>query len=142
MTLVEIPKEQAALSTAFSLHEKICQKQMSSRTTETNGSQVTDFLAPPDFVRLHSYVKAEEDPMEDPYELKLLKQQIKQEFRRGAESLDHLAGLSHYYHADTSYRHFPKSEKYSISRLTLEKQAAKQLPAAILYQKQSKHRNH
>lgn len=57
--------------------------------------------------------------MEDPYELKLLKQQIKQEFRRGAER-DHLAGLSHYYHADTSYRHFPKSEKYSISRLTLE----------------------
>uniref|UniRef100_G3T339 Piccolo presynaptic cytomatrix protein n=1 Tax=Loxodonta africana TaxID=9785 RepID=G3T339_LOXAF len=139
----EITKGTAALSTAFSLHEKDLSKtDRLLRTTETRRSQeVTDFLAPlQSSSRLHSYVKAEEDPMEDPYELKLLKHQIKQEFRRGAESLDHLAGLSHYYHADTSYRHFPKSEKYSISRLTLEKQAAKQLPAAILYQKQSKHK--
>nr|XP_014698675.2 protein piccolo [Equus asinus] len=139
----EITKETAALSTAFSFHEKDLSKtDRLLRTTETRRSQeVTDFLAPlQTSSRLHSYVKAEEDPMEDPYELKLLKHQIKQEFRRGAESLDHLTGLSHYYHADTSYRHFPKSEKYSISRLTLEKQAAKQLPAAILYQKQSKHK--
>uniref|UniRef100_A0A8D1V414 Zinc finger piccolo-type domain-containing protein n=1 Tax=Sus scrofa TaxID=9823 RepID=A0A8D1V414_PIG len=139
----EITKGTGALSTAFSLHEKDLSKtDRLLRTTETRRSQeVTDFLAPlQTSSRLHSYVKAEEDPMEDPYELKLLKQQIKQEFRRGAESLDHLAGLSHYYHADTGYRHFPKSEKYSISRLTLEKQAAKQLPAAILYQKQSKHK--
>ncbi|XP_007943092.1 protein piccolo [Orycteropus afer afer] len=139
----EITKGTAALSTAFSLHEKDLSKtDHLLRTTETRRSQeVTDFLAPlQTSSRLHSYVKAEEDPMEDPYELKLLKHQIKQEFRRGTESLDHLAGLSHYYHADTSYRHFPKSEKYSISRLTLEKQAAKQLPAAILYQKQSKHK--
>ncbi|XP_014643707.1 PREDICTED: protein piccolo [Ceratotherium simum simum] len=139
----EITKGTAALSTAFSLHEKDLSKtDHLLRTTETRRSQeVTDFLAPlQTSSRLHSYVKAEEDPMEDPYEIKLLKHQIKQEFRRGAESLDHLAGLSHYYHADTSYRHFPKSEKYSISRLTLEKQAAKQLPAAILYQKQSKHK--
>ncbi|ERE89082.1 protein piccolo [Cricetulus griseus] len=139
----EITKGTAALSTAFSLHEKDLSKtDRLLRTTETRRSQeVTDFLAPlQTSSRLHSYVKAEEDPMEDPYELKLLKQQIKQEFRRGTESLDHLAGLPHYYHADTSYRHFPKSEKYSISRLTLEKQAAKQLPAAILYQKQSKHK--
>lgn len=139
----EITKGTAALSTAFSLHEKDLSKtDRLLRTTETRRSQeVTDFLAPlQTSSRLHSYVKAEEDPMEDPYELKLLKHQIKQEFRRGTESLDHLAGLSHYYHGDTSYRHFPKSEKYSISRLTLEKQAAKQLPAAILYQKQSKHK--
>ncbi|KAH0518333.1 Protein piccolo [Microtus ochrogaster] len=139
----EITKGTAALSTAFSLHEKDLPKtDRLLRTTETRRSQeVTDFLAPlQTSSRLHSYVKAEEDPMEDPYELKLLKHQIKQEFRRGTESLDHLAGLSHYYHADTSYRHFPKSEKYSISRLTLEKQAAKQLPPAILYQKQSKHK--
>uniref|UniRef100_A0A8C8XH67 Piccolo presynaptic cytomatrix protein n=1 Tax=Panthera leo TaxID=9689 RepID=A0A8C8XH67_PANLE len=139
----EITKGTAALSTAFSLHEKDLSKtDRLLRSTETRRSQeVTDFLAPlQTSSRLHSYVKAEEDPMEDPYELKLLKHQIKQEFRRGAESLDHLAGLSHYYHADTGYRHFPKSEKYSISRLTLEKQAAKQLPAAILYQKQSKHK--
>ncbi|MBZ3881771.1 Protein piccolo [Sciurus carolinensis] len=139
----EISKGTAALSSAFSLHEKDLSKtDRLLRTTEARRSQeVTDFLAPlQSSSRLHSYVKAEEDPMEDPYELKLLKHQIKQEFRRGTENLDHLAGLSHYYHADTSYRHFPKSEKYSISRLTLEKQAAKQLPAAILYQKQSKHK--
>uniref|UniRef100_A0A8C9PS43 Piccolo presynaptic cytomatrix protein n=1 Tax=Spermophilus dauricus TaxID=99837 RepID=A0A8C9PS43_SPEDA len=139
----EISKGTAALGSAFSLHEKDLSKtDRLLRTTEARRSQeVTDFLAPlQSSSRLHSYVKAEEDPMEDPYELKLLKHQIKQEFRRGTESLDHLAGLSHYYHADTSYRHFPKSEKYSISRLTLEKQAAKQLPAAILYQKQSKHK--
>uniref|UniRef100_A0A8C6W1C9 Piccolo (presynaptic cytomatrix protein) n=1 Tax=Nannospalax galili TaxID=1026970 RepID=A0A8C6W1C9_NANGA len=139
----EITKGTAALSTAFSLHEKDLSKtDRLLRPTETRRSQeVTDFLAPlQTSSRLHSYVKADEDSMDDPYELKLLKHQIKQEFRRGTESLDHLAGLSHYYHSDTSYRHFPKSEKYSISRLTLEKQAAKQLPAAILYQKQSKHK--
>uniref|UniRef100_A0A286XPC2 Piccolo presynaptic cytomatrix protein n=1 Tax=Cavia porcellus TaxID=10141 RepID=A0A286XPC2_CAVPO len=141
--LAEITKGTAALSTAFSLHEKdLAKTDRLLRTTEARRSQeVTDFLAPlQTSSRLHGYVKAEDDPMEEPYELKLLKQQIKQEFRRGAESLDHLAGLPHYYHADTGYRHFPKSEKYSISRLTLEKQAAKQLPAAILYQKQSKHK--
>uniref|UniRef100_A0A8C2UZV6 Piccolo presynaptic cytomatrix protein n=1 Tax=Chinchilla lanigera TaxID=34839 RepID=A0A8C2UZV6_CHILA len=139
----EITKGTAALGSAFSLHEKDLSKtDRLLRSTETRRSQeVTDFLAPlQTSSRLHSYVKADEDPMEEPYELKLLKHQIKQEFRRGTESLDHLAGLSHYYHADTSYRHFPKSERYSISRLTLEKQAAKQLPAAILYQKQSKHK--
>uniref|UniRef100_A0A8C3TBR5 Piccolo presynaptic cytomatrix protein n=1 Tax=Chelydra serpentina TaxID=8475 RepID=A0A8C3TBR5_CHESE len=139
----ELTKGTAALSSAFSLHEKdLTKTDRLLRTTEARRAQeVTDFLAPlQTSSRLHTYVKADEDPMEDPYELKLLKHQIKQEFRRGAESLDHLAGLSQYYHADTSYRHFPKSEKYSISRLTLEKQAAKQLPAALLYQKQSKHK--
>nr|XP_017210781.1 protein piccolo isoform X3 [Danio rerio] len=95
--------------------------------------------------RLHSYGKAqdEEDPMEEPFELKLLKQQLKQEFRRstgGTESLEQLAGLSHHYTPSTGvssggYRAYPKTEKYSISRLTLEKQAAKQLPTSMLYQK-------
>uniref|UniRef100_A0A8D0GDB6 Piccolo presynaptic cytomatrix protein n=1 Tax=Sphenodon punctatus TaxID=8508 RepID=A0A8D0GDB6_SPHPU len=139
----ELTKGTATLSSAFSLHEKdLTKTDRLLRTTEARRAQeVSDFLAPlQTSSRLHSYVKADEDPMDDPYELKLLKHQIKQEFRRGAESLDHLAGLSQYYHADTSYRHFPKSEKYSISRLTLEKQAAKQLPAALLYQKQSKHK--
>uniref|UniRef100_F7AV07 Protein piccolo n=1 Tax=Ornithorhynchus anatinus TaxID=9258 RepID=F7AV07_ORNAN len=139
----ELTKGTAALSTAFSLHDKdLTKTDRLLRSTEARRTQeVSDFLAPlPTSSRLHTYVKAEEDPMEDPYELKLLKHQIKQEFRRGAESLDHLAGISQYYHADTSYRHFPKSEKYSIGRLTLEKQAAKQLPAAILYQKQAKHK--
>lgn len=80
--------------------------------------------------------------MEEPYELKLLKQQIKQEFRRGTEGLEHLTGLGlpQYLPSDTSFRHFPKGEKYSIGRLTLEKQAAKQLPAAVLYQKQVKNK--
>ncbi|KAF7246714.1 Protein piccolo [Varanus komodoensis] len=139
----DLAKGTSALSSAYSLHEKDLSKtDRLLRTTEARRVQeVSDLLAPlQTSSRLHSYMKTDEDPMEDPYELKLLKHQIKQEFRRGAESLDHLAGLSQYYHADTSYRHFPKSEKYSISRLTLEKQAAKQLPAALLYQKQSKHK--
>ncbi|NXF63141.1 PCLO protein, partial [Ciccaba nigrolineata] len=139
----ELTKGTGALGSTFSLHEKdLTKTDRLLRTTEARRAQeVSDFLAPlQTSSRLHSYVKADEDPMEDPYELKLLKHQIKQEFRRGAESLDHLAGLSQYYHAEGSYRHFPKSEKYSIGRLTLEKQAAKQLPAALLYQKQSKHK--
>ncbi|XP_035383848.1 protein piccolo isoform X2 [Electrophorus electricus] len=103
----------------------------------------TDYLGTSS--RLHSYGKTQddEDPMEEPYELKLLKQQLKQEFRRstgGTESLEQLASLSHHYTSNTAvtsggYRAFPKTEKYSISRLTLEKQAAKQLPASVLYQK-------
>ncbi|XP_069706151.1 protein piccolo [Phaenicophaeus curvirostris] len=139
----ELTKGTGALASSFSLHDKdLTKTDRLLRTTEARRSQeVSDFLAPlQTSSRLHSYVKADEDPMEDPYELKLLKHQIKQEFRRGAESLDHLAGLSQYYHMEGSYRHFPKSEKYSIGRLTLEKQAAKQLPAALLYQKQSKHK--
>ncbi|KFQ40074.1 hypothetical protein N332_05557, partial [Mesitornis unicolor] len=139
----ELTKGTGALGSSFSLHEKdLTKTDRLLRTTEARRAQeVSDFLAPlQTSSRLHSYVKADEDPMEDPYELKLLKHQIKQEFRRGAESLDHLAGLSQYYHPEGSYRHFPKSEKYSIGRLTLEKQAAKQLPAALLYQKQSKHK--
>ncbi|NXI96034.1 PCLO protein, partial [Psophia crepitans] len=139
----ELTKGTGTLGSSFSLHEKdLTKTDRLLRTTEARRAQeVSDFLAPlQTSSRLHSYVKADEDPMEDPYELKLLKHQIKQEFRRGAESLDHLAGLSQYYHAEGSYRHFPKSEKYSIGRLTLEKQAAKQLPAALLYQKQSKHK--
>ncbi|NXK73199.1 PCLO protein, partial [Amazona guildingii] len=139
----ELTKGTGGLGSSFTLHEKdLTKTDRLLRTTEARRAQeVSDFLAPlQTSSRLHSYVKADEDPMEDPYELKLLKHQIKQEFRRGAESLDHLAGLSQYYHAEGSYRHFPKSEKYSIGRLTLEKQAAKQLPAALLYQKQSKHK--
>ncbi|NXD21337.1 PCLO protein, partial [Spelaeornis formosus] len=139
----ELTKGTGSLGSSFSLHEKdLTKTDRLLRTTEARRAQeVSDFLAPlQTSSRLHSYVKADEDPMEDPYELKLLKHQIKQEFRRGAESLDHLAGLSQYYHGEGSYRHFPKSEKYSIGRLTLEKQAAKQLPAALLYQKQSKHK--
>ncbi|XP_066489524.1 protein piccolo [Tiliqua scincoides] len=141
--LGELSKGTSALSSVYGLHEKdLTKTDRLLRTTEARRVQeVSDFLAPlQTSSRLHSYLKTDEDPMEDPYELKLLKHQIKQEFRRGTESLDHLAGLSQYYPADTSYRHFPKSEKYSISRLTLEKQAAKQLPAALLYQKQSKHK--
>nr|DBA31358.1 TPA: hypothetical protein GDO54_007219 [Pyxicephalus adspersus] len=139
----ELTKGSGSLSSAFGLHEKELSKtdrllrSVESRRT----AEVTDFLAPiSSSTRLHSYGKAEEDSMEDPYELKLLKHQIKQEFRRGTENLDPLAGFSPYYHSDSLYRHFPKSEKYSISRLTLEKQAAKQLPPAILYHKQSKHK--
>uniref|UniRef100_A0ACB8FRG9 Uncharacterized protein n=1 Tax=Sphaerodactylus townsendi TaxID=933632 RepID=A0ACB8FRG9_9SAUR len=139
----DLTKGTSSLSSAYGLHEKdLTKTDRLLRTTEARRVQDVSDLFPSlqPSSRLHSYMKADEDPMEDPYELKLLKHQIKQEFRRGAESLDHVAGLSQYYHGDTSYRHFPKSEKYSISRLTLEKQAAKQLPAALLYQKQSKHK--
>ncbi|XP_018423988.1 PREDICTED: protein piccolo [Nanorana parkeri] len=139
----ELTKGSGSLSSAYGLHEKELSKtDRLLRSVECRRTaEVTDFLAPiSSSTRLHSYGKAEEDSMEDPYELKLLKHQIKQEFRRGTENVDPLAGFSPYYHSDSLYRHFPKTEKYSISRLTLEKQAAKQLPPAILYQKQSKHK--
>ncbi|KAJ8007211.1 hypothetical protein DPEC_G00115180, partial [Dallia pectoralis] len=109
----------------------------------------TDYLGSSS--RLHSaYIKTpdDEDSMDDPFELKLLKQQLKQEFRRstgGTESLDPMTGLSLNYYGTpsssisssqcNSQRQYPKTDKYSISRLTLEKQAAKQLPASMLYQK-------
>uniref|UniRef100_A0A8C2GB69 Protein piccolo n=1 Tax=Cyprinus carpio TaxID=7962 RepID=A0A8C2GB69_CYPCA len=86
-----------------------------------------------------NYEVVRNQPLE-PYELKMLKQQIKQEFRRGTDSLEQLTGLPHYLHSDASFRHFPKADKYSIGRLTLEKQAAKQLPSSVLYQKQLKNK--
>ncbi|XP_078006140.1 protein piccolo-like [Phascolarctos cinereus] len=86
----ELTKGTAALSTAFSLHDKdLTKTDRLLQTTEARRTQeVTDFLAPlQTSSRLHSYVKADEDPMDDPYELKLLKHQIKQEFRRAAEPI-------------------------------------------------------
>ncbi|MBN3322862.1 PCLO protein, partial [Atractosteus spatula] len=139
----ELTKGTTGLSSTFSIPDKDLSKaDRLLRAAEVRRSaEVTDFLGPlQTSSRLHTYGKAEEDSMEDPYELKLLKQQIKQEFRRGTEGLEHISGLPHYYHGDSSYRHFPKSEKYSISRLTLEKQAAKQLSSSVLYQKQTKHK--
>ncbi|GCC35482.1 hypothetical protein chiPu_0013967 [Chiloscyllium punctatum] len=141
----ELTKGSSSLATGFNLHDIQKQVQKNERLLRTSEARRTadmkDFIGPlQSSARLHSFGKADEDTMEDPYELKLLKQQIKQEFRRGAEGLEHLSSLPQYYHADSSYRHFPKSEKYSISRLTLEKQAAKQLPPSIIYQKQSKHK--
>ncbi|KAL7828087.1 hypothetical protein AOLI_G00312390 [Acnodon oligacanthus] len=139
----ELAKSSAGLSsTSYGIAERELAKaeRLLRRTAADVG---TDFLGSSS--RLHSYGKTQddEDSMEEPYELKLLKQQLKQEFRRstgGTESLEQLAGLSHHYTPSTGvtgagYRPFPKSEKYSISRLTLEKQAAKQLPTSMLYQK-------
>ncbi|KAI1905481.1 hypothetical protein AGOR_G00016640 [Albula goreensis] len=129
-------------SSAFTIPDKdLAKADRLLRAAEVRrAAEVSDFLGPLQAsARLHPYGKPEEESMEEPYELKLLKQQIKQEFRRGAEGLDHLTGLPHYYPGESgSYRHFPKAEKYSIGRLTLEKQAAKQLPASVLYQKQVK----
>ncbi|XP_051890236.1 protein piccolo isoform X3 [Pristis pectinata] len=141
----ELTKGSSSLTTGFNLHNIQKEVQKSERLLRASEARragdVKDFIGTlQTSTRLHSYGKAEEDSMEDPYELKLLKQQIKQEFRRGTEGLEHLSGLPHYYHGDSSYRHFAKSEKYSISRLTLEKQAAKQLPPSFIYQKQSKHK--
>ncbi|XP_071358027.1 protein piccolo isoform X1 [Trachinotus anak] len=140
----ELAKSSTGLSSSYSLAERELAKaeKLLRRSAADLGS--TDYLGSTS--RLHTFGKTpdEEDTMEEPYELKLLKQQLKQEFRRstgGTENLEQLTSLSqHYYTPSTgissySQRHYPKSEKYSISRLTLEKQAAKQLPASMLYQK-------
>ncbi|XP_041059081.1 protein piccolo-like, partial [Carcharodon carcharias] len=141
----ELTKGSSSLTTGFNLHDLQKEVQKNERLLRASEARrtgdVKDFIGPlQSSARLHPYGKADEDTMEDPYELKLLKQQIKQEFRRGTEGLEHLPGLPQYYHGESSYRHFPKSEKFSIGRLTLEKQAAKQLPPSIIYQKQSKHK--
>ncbi|KAK7886150.1 hypothetical protein WMY93_025771 [Mugilogobius chulae] len=140
----EIAKGSAGLSSSYSLAERELAKaeKLLRRSAADLGS--TDYLGSTS--RLHTYGKTpdEEDTMEEPYELKLLKQQLKQEFRRstsGSENLEQLSGLSQHYYTPTtglssySQRQYPKTDKYSISRLTLEKQAAKQLPASMLYQK-------
>ncbi|XP_028255350.1 protein piccolo [Parambassis ranga] len=140
----ELAKTSTGLSSSYSLAERELAKaeKLLRRSAADLGS--TDYLGSTS--RLHTFGKTpdEEDTMEDPYELKLLKQQLKQEFRRstgGTENLEQLTGLSQHYYTPSSgissysQRHYPKSEKYSISRLTLEKQAAKQLPASMLYQK-------
>ncbi|XP_039891319.1 protein piccolo isoform X1 [Simochromis diagramma] len=140
----ELAKGSTGLSSSYSLAERELAKaeKLLRRSAADLGS--TDYLGSTS--RLHTFGKTpdEEDTMEEPYELKLLKQQLKQEFRRstgGTENLEQLTGLSQHYYTPSSsisgysQRHYPKSEKYSISRLTLEKQAAKQLPASMLYQK-------
>uniref|UniRef100_A0A672LUI8 Piccolo presynaptic cytomatrix protein b n=1 Tax=Sinocyclocheilus grahami TaxID=75366 RepID=A0A672LUI8_SINGR len=139
----ELTKSSTGLGSSFSIADKdISKADRLLRTADVHRTaDVADFLGPLQAAsRLHSYGKTDEDSMEEPYELKMLKQQIKQEFRRGTDSLEQLTGLPHYLHSDTSFRHFPKAEKYSIGRLTLEKQAAKQLPASVLYQKQLKNK--
>ncbi|XP_034529405.1 LOW QUALITY PROTEIN: protein piccolo-like [Notolabrus celidotus] len=140
----ELAKGSTGLSSSYSLAERELAKaeKLLRRSAADLGS--TDYLGSTS--RLHTYGKTpdEEDTMEEPYELKLLKQQLKQEFRRstgGTENLEQLTGLSQHYYTPSSgissysQRHYPKTDKYSISRLTLEKQAAKQLPASMLYQK-------
>ncbi|KAM8883590.1 protein piccolo isoform 2-T2 [Synchiropus picturatus] len=140
----ELAKGNTGLSSSYSLAERELAKAEKLLRRSAADLDSTEYLGSTS--RLHAYGKTpdEEDTMEEPYELKLLKQQLKQEFRRstgGTESLDHLTGLSQHYYTPSSgissysQRHYPKSDKYSISRLTLEKQAAKQLPASVLYQK-------
>ncbi|KAJ4924532.1 hypothetical protein JOQ06_003488 [Pogonophryne albipinna] len=140
----ELAKGSTGMSSSYSLAERELAKaeKLLHRSAADLGS--TDYLGSTS--RLHTYGKTpdEEDTMEEPYELKLLKQQLKQEFRRstgGTENLEQLTGLSQHYYTPSSsvssysQRNYPKTDKYSISRLTLEKQAAKQLPASMLYQK-------
>ncbi|KAL0963012.1 hypothetical protein UPYG_G00348370 [Umbra pygmaea] len=146
----ELAKSSTSLaSTSYAQAEKELAKAERLLRRSAADLTSTDYLGSSS--RLHSgYGKTpdDEDSMDDPYELNLLKQQLKQEFRRstgGTESLDPLTGLSHNYYGTPSagvsssqsysQRHYPKTDKYSISRLTLEKQAAKQLPASMLYQK-------
>ncbi|XP_048862440.1 protein piccolo-like isoform X5 [Brienomyrus brachyistius] len=133
----ELTKGSTGLSSSFSIPDK----DLAKADRLLRAAELRDFLGPLQASsRLHPCMKVQEDAMEEPYELKLLKQQIKQEFRRGASGLDPLTGLPHCYPSDSGYRHFPRTDKYSIGRLTLEKQAAKQLPASLLYQKQAKHK--
>ncbi|XP_072311181.1 protein piccolo [Eucyclogobius newberryi] len=136
----EIAKGSTGLSSSYSLAERELAKaeKLLRRSAADLGS--TDYLGSTS--RLHTYGKTpdEEDTMEEPYELKLLKQQLKQEFRRSTGGTENLDLSQHYYTPTTglssySQRQYPKTDKYSISRLTLEKQAAKQLPASVLYQK-------
>lgn len=140
----EMAKGSTGLSSSYSLAERELAKaeKLLRRSAADLGS--TDYLGSTS--RLHSFGKTpdEEDTMEEPYELKLLKQQLKQEFRRstcGTENLEQLTSLSQHYYTPSSsmssysQRQYPKSDKYSISRLTLEKQAAKQLPTSMMYQK-------
>uniref|UniRef100_H3D0C0 Protein piccolo n=2 Tax=Tetraodon nigroviridis TaxID=99883 RepID=H3D0C0_TETNG len=141
----DLAKGSTGLSSSYSLAERELAKaeKLLRRSAADLGS--TEYLGSTS--RLHSFGKTpdEEDTMEEPYELKILKQQLKQEFRRstcGTENLEQLAGLSQHYYtppstgiSSYSQRSYPKTDKYSISRLTLEKQAAKQLPASMLYQK-------
>ncbi|XP_076015082.1 protein piccolo [Genypterus blacodes] len=140
----DLAKGSTGLSSSYSLAERELAKAEKLLRRSAADLVSTDYLGSTS--RLHTFGKTpdEDDPMEEPYELKLLKQQLKQEFRRstgGTESLEQLAGLSHHYYTPStsissySQRQYPKSDKYSISRLTLEKQAAKQLPASMLYQK-------
>lgn len=140
--IAELTKGSRGLGSSFNVPDKDVSKsdRLLSVADVRRTTDVSDFIGPLQATsRLHSYGKPEEDSMEEPYELKLLKQQIKQEFQRGSDSLEQLAGLPHYLQTE-SFRHFPKSEKYSIGRLTLEKQAAKQLSASVLYQKQLKNK--
>ncbi|CAL8330391.1 unnamed protein product [Boreogadus saida] len=141
----ELAKGTAGLSSSYSLAERELAKAEKLLRRSAADLCSADYLGSTS--RLHTYGKTpdEDDPMEEPYELKLLKQQLKQEFRRstgGTESLEQLTALSHHYYSPNSslsgysQRQYPKPDKYSISRLTLEKQAAKQLPASMLYQKQ------
>lgn len=138
----ELTKGSRGLGSSFNVPDKdVSKSDRLLRVADVRRTaDVTDFIGPLQGTsRLHSYGKQEEDSMEEPYELKLLKQQIKQEFQRGSDSLEQLTGLPHYLQTE-SFRHFPKSEKYSIGRLTLEKQAAKQLSASVLYHKQLKNK--
>lgn len=141
----DLAKSSTGLSSSYSLAERELAKaeKLLRRSAADLGS--AEYLGSTS--RLHGFGKTpdEEDTMEEPYELKILKQQLKQEFRRstcGTENLEQLAGLSQHYYtppstgiSSYSQRSYPKTDKYSISRLTLEKQAAKQLPASMLYQK-------
>ncbi|KAM8908884.1 protein piccolo isoform 6-T6 [Spinachia spinachia] len=140
----ELAKGSTGLSSSYSLAERELAKAEKLLRRSAADLCSAEYLGSTS--RLHTFGKTpdEEDTMEEPYELKLLKQQLKQEFRRstaGTENIEQLTGLSQHYYTPSSsvssysQRQYPKSDKYSISRLTLEKQAAKQLPASMLYQK-------
>ncbi|XP_071057940.1 protein piccolo-like [Pseudochaenichthys georgianus] len=82
----ELAKGSTGMSSSYSLAERELAKaeKLLRRSAADLGS--TDYLGSTS--RLHTYGKTpdEEDTMEEPYELKLLKQQLKQEFRRSTDN--------------------------------------------------------
>ncbi|KAG7225717.1 hypothetical protein INR49_012303 [Caranx melampygus] len=81
----ELAKGSTGMSSSYSLAERELAKaeKLLRRSAADLGS--TDYLGSTS--RLHTFGKTpdEEDTMEEPYELKLLKQQLKQEFRRSTD---------------------------------------------------------
>ncbi|XP_078730324.1 uncharacterized protein LOC144945647 isoform X2 [Lampetra fluviatilis] len=100
--------------------------------------KANDFIAIPVATRAHPFRSLSDEASVDPLE-KQMKRQIQQGFRRGSESLDHVVSPLMFDLNDNKYRNASRSDKYSMSRITLEKEAAKQLtPPFISSQSKSR----
>ncbi|XP_032828245.2 uncharacterized protein LOC116952745 [Petromyzon marinus] len=100
--------------------------------------KANDFIAIPVATRAHPFRSLSDEASVDPLE-KQMKRQMQQGFRRGSESLDHVVSPLMFDLNDNKYRNASRSDKYSMSRITLEKEAAKQLtPPYISSQSKSR----